>query len=130
MSINRDSQKVRAMNRLKEVMDEYSINIRELSTKSGVSDASISQYCRGLYIPGMDKAIALGNALNVNPNWLRGEKEAKKDDEAIDEEIVSAFKKLTVKQRETIKYIIDKFIDSNELKMKKEATKNDGGFEV
>lgn len=55
----------------------YILNLRglkaqELSDKTGISKASLSQYVNGSHCPSNDKAQVLGEALRVNPLWLMG----------------------------------------------------------
>lgn len=58
--------------RLKEAMDDIGITQQELSKRSGVSKASISQYVNGSHSPSNISAGKLGKVLGVNPVWLMG----------------------------------------------------------
>lgn len=42
----------------------------ELSKRTGISEANISNYINGKYIPKQDKCYALARALDVDPWWL------------------------------------------------------------
>ena len=58
--------------RLKEAMDGKGLTAKELSDKSGVNEASISQYLHGIYAPKNQTAMKLATVLDVNPMWLTG----------------------------------------------------------
>lgn len=58
--------------RLKQALKQTGMNQQELSEKSGVSKASISQYIHGRFAPSNVTACKLGDVLNVNPAWLMG----------------------------------------------------------
>ena len=42
----------------------------ELSKRTGISEANISNYINGKYTPKQDKCYALARALDVDPWWL------------------------------------------------------------
>ena len=54
------------------IMGRRNITARELSEKSGVSEASISQYCSGTHKPSNISSGKMAEVLNVNPLWLMG----------------------------------------------------------
>lgn len=58
--------------RLRECLNENCMSAQELSNRSGVSKASISQYLSGKYTPKNTSAKKLADILNVNPAWLMG----------------------------------------------------------
>ncbi len=58
--------------RLKMALDKYSMKPQELSEKSGVSKASISQYINGSHTPSNISSGKIATVLNVNPLWLMG----------------------------------------------------------
>lgn len=58
--------------RLQDAMNKKGITQRELSEKSGVSEASISQYTNGSHAPGNISAKKIGEVLGVDPLWLMG----------------------------------------------------------
>lgn len=58
--------------RLKTALDKYSMKPQELSEKSGVSKASISQYINGSHTPSNISSGKIATVLNVNPLWLMG----------------------------------------------------------
>lgn len=58
--------------RLNEALNETNMTAQELSKKSGVSKASISQYRHGTYKPSNISSGKMGKVLGVNPLWLMG----------------------------------------------------------
>lgn len=58
--------------RLNEALNEANMTAQELSKKSGVSKASISQYRHGTYKPSNISSGKMGKVLGVNPLWLMG----------------------------------------------------------
>ena len=58
--------------RLNEALNEANMTAQELSKKSGVSKASISQYRHGTYKPSNISSGKMGEVLGVNPLWLMG----------------------------------------------------------
>lgn len=60
-------------NRLKEAMQLNNITQADLSKKSGIAEASISNYLSGGYEAGNNNIKRLADALFVNPLWLMGE---------------------------------------------------------
>ena len=58
--------------RLRQAMDEKRMTAKELSDRSGVSEASISQYIHGTFAPRNITAAKLADILEVDPMWLMG----------------------------------------------------------
>lgn len=58
--------------RINEAMEDLHISAKELSDRSEVSQASISQYMNGSHAPSNMSAQKIGNVLRVNPMWLMG----------------------------------------------------------
>lgn len=58
--------------RLKQALADNNMTARELSVKSGVSEASISQYINGTHKPGNISSGKIAEVLNCNPVWLMG----------------------------------------------------------
>jgi transcriptional regulator with XRE-family HTH domain len=58
--------------RINEAMEDLHISAKELSDRSEVSQASISQYMNGSHAPSNISAQKIGNVLRVNPMWLMG----------------------------------------------------------
>lgn len=59
-------------NRLRTALFNAQMRPQELSDKSGVSKASISQYVNGSHAPSNISSEKMGAILNVNPLWLMG----------------------------------------------------------
>lgn len=58
--------------RLRSALAKSGLSQQELSDKSGVSKASISQYINGTHIPGNKKAGMIAEVLGCSPLWLMG----------------------------------------------------------
>lgn len=59
-------------NRLNEALNEANMTPQELSRKSGVNKASISQYRNGTHKPGNVSSGKMAEVLGVSPVWLMG----------------------------------------------------------
>lgn len=58
--------------RLRSALSKSGLSQQELSDRSGVSKASISQYINGTHIPGNKKAGMMAEVLGCSPLWLMG----------------------------------------------------------
>jgi len=58
--------------RIRFALDKAEISAKELSVKSGVAEASISQYVNGYHKPSNISAGKMAPILSVNPMWLMG----------------------------------------------------------
>lgn len=58
--------------RLKQALNSKNMTARELSNKSGVSEASISQYINGTHKPGNLSSGKMAKVLECDPVWLMG----------------------------------------------------------
>lgn len=58
--------------RLKKAMDRSGMKAIDLVKRTGISEATISQYRSGYSKPKKDRLELLANVLNVNPAWLMG----------------------------------------------------------
>ena len=56
--------------RLQKALAESGMTAAELSKKTGISDANISNYINGKYIAKQDKVFLIAQALHVDPGWL------------------------------------------------------------
>jgi len=56
--------------RLVKSIEKAGITAAELSEKTGISEANISNYINGKYVAKQDKCYALAEALGVDPGWL------------------------------------------------------------
>lgn len=77
--------------RLKEAMEIRDIKAIELSNKTGISQATISQYKSGYAVPKRNKLKILSDTLNVNPTWLLGLDVAMDPADEIKENLVNAY---------------------------------------
>ncbi|MBQ7244601.1 MAG: helix-turn-helix transcriptional regulator [Bacilli bacterium] len=58
--------------RLRDALEYKKMTAAELSRKSGIDQAAISRYKKGLYAPNRNNIFLLARALGVNPTWLLG----------------------------------------------------------
>ena len=56
--------------RLQKALAASGMTASELSEKTGISEANISNYINGKYVAKQDKCFLLARALNVDPGWL------------------------------------------------------------
>lgn len=56
--------------RLQKSLSDARMTAAELSEKTGISEANISNYINGKYIAKQDKCFLLAKALGVDPGWL------------------------------------------------------------
>ncbi len=61
-----------AAKRLEDILEIKGMRPVDLSIRSGVSKASISQYIHGTSTPGNISAQKMADVLNVSPMWLMG----------------------------------------------------------
>ena len=84
--------------RLRLALDKKGFSAQELSDKSGVSKASISQYVNGSHKPSNISAQKIGICLDVNPLWIMGFDVPMNDDKIVANDDFN-----------TLKLIFDKF---------------------
>lgn len=58
--------------RLEEALHYRHMTPAELSRRTGIAEATLSQYKKGLSTPKRDRAFKIANALGVDPAWLYG----------------------------------------------------------
>lgn len=63
---------IKTSKRLKDAMEAININASTLSRKSGVSEASVSQYINGSHAPSNIAAGKMATVLNCSPWYLMG----------------------------------------------------------
>lgn len=82
--------------RLLKSIGNANMTAAELAEKTGISEASISNYINGKYVAKQDKCYAIAIALGVDPGWLMtGEEPRKRDpDEEFVEEYIRRYKEL------------------------------------
>lgn len=56
--------------RLVKSIEKADITAAELANRTGISEASISNYINGKYVAKQDRCFAIANALGVDPGWL------------------------------------------------------------
>ena len=56
--------------RLQKALSASRMTAKELSEKTGISEANISNYINGKYVAKQDKCFLIAKALNVDPGWL------------------------------------------------------------
>ena len=56
--------------RLVKSIEKADITAAELAEKTGISEASISNYINGKYVAKQDRCYAIAKALGVDPGWL------------------------------------------------------------
>ena len=68
----------------------------ELSEKTGISEANISNYINGKYVAKQDKCYALAKALGVDPGWLMTGEEPRKtqQDKEFVQECIRRYKEM------------------------------------
>lgn len=77
--------------RLKQALNDKGITARELSARSGVSEASISQYINGTHKPGNVSSGKMAEVLDCDPVWLMGFKTTPAEERAEKEERSRAY---------------------------------------
>lgn len=97
--------------RLKQAMQEESINAATLSKRTGIKPPMISDYLKGKYKARQDKVYLLSKALNVNEAWLMGFNVDKKripDEDRLDDDetLLKMIKSLSPIQKNKIINII------------------------
>lgn len=109
--------------RLKEAMTARHMQAVDLVAKTGISQATISQYRSGYAEPKRDKIALLAEALHVSQAWLYGldapmepssylalrQQDQLKVDEA---ELVLAYRKADDKTRKIVRQLLDLEVES------------------
>lgn len=65
--------------RLLKSIGNTNMTASELAEKTGISEASISNYINGKYVAKQDKCYAIAIALGVDPGWLMTGAEPRKE---------------------------------------------------
>lgn len=98
--------------RLEIAMAEYGYNKNQLANRIGVSSASVSRWYTRDSVPGIDTIEKIAELFHVDQRWLIGSidemrpqlaAEIKKDEPAIDDELVSIIKTLNSQQLQRLK---------------------------
>lgn len=91
--------------RLKTALSDKNMSQQELSDKTGIGKASISQYVNGSHKPSNISAAKMAKILNVNPLWLMGftvESETDSKAENVNNELLEIYGKLNDKGKERL----------------------------
>lgn len=103
-------------NRLREALENANINAQELSKKSGVNKASISQYVNGVHAPSNITAYKMGQVLDVSPEWLMGFEVEMTPQKEIPNyvsgtiEIIDLYSRATPEQRQAVLNLLRSFV--------------------
>ena len=112
------------VSRLRELLDEKEITQKELSSRIGVSEVTVSRYLSGDRTPRTDVINSISNFFNVSADYLLGNsdirnpyKEApeQKTDEDIDLWLskTDGYKELPEEEREIISSIAKKLLEKH-----------------
>lgn len=66
------SMEERLNRRIKALMEERGMNQKELASRSGLTEASVSKYLSGARKPQLEAIIALAKALDTDADYLLG----------------------------------------------------------
>lgn len=94
--------------RLEKALEKRQMKPVDLAQKTGLSQATISQYRSGYAVPKIDRTAVIAAALNVNPAWLMGidvpEDVTLTDEEA---ELLEAFRRAPEGRREAVRALLE-----------------------
>ncbi len=106
---------------IKKRLHELDMSQADLSRKTGISTATISQYVSGKYFPAQDRLELIANALNTTPAYLMGWSEKVNDYDPLKDANWDVFFKLPDGSIEIINYY--KALDPSRRKQLKEYAK-------
>lgn len=96
-------------NRFKKALETRHLTAADFSRMSGTSEATISQYKKGLYVPKQKRLEQYSNLLKVSIPWLMGadvpmeiDRPAHNDYSESDIELLNLFQKLTPTQKQDV----------------------------
>lgn len=115
--------------RLQEAINNRGISQQDLADMTGINKASISQYINGHHCPTNAKAILIGKALGVRPEWLMGFDVQMRSDEISRRELYNCDAKLIRPSREELmpkddKPLYDYYIDDDTAQTAQEIFEN------
>ena len=84
--------------RINTALKNRGITAKGLSKRTGISEADISNYRHGRYVPRQDKVFLLAMALGVSPSWLWGVSDIERTDE--ETELEYLWSQLTQRSKE------------------------------
>ena len=100
--------------RLQKSLSSSGITASELSKMTGISEANISNYINGKYVPKQDKCYLIARALDVDPGWLMTGNEPTTRDIIANEFIKEEERELVIRWRQAdlpIRKAIKKLLD-------------------
>lgn len=105
--------------RFRLALSKLGMSQQELSEKSGVGKASISQYVNGTHAPGNISAGKMGKVLEVSAEWLMGldvemRKEISTKGADIDMEFVKKISLLNERDKKLVMSMIDSMLSIKE----------------
>lgn len=59
------------MQRLSQLFEERNLRVRETARAASIDPSLLSKYLRGIWVPGIDKADALGDVLGLSGRQVR-----------------------------------------------------------
>lgn len=111
------------VSRLRELLDEKEITQKELSSRIGVSEVTVSRYLSGDRTPRTDVINSISNFFNVSADYLLGNSDIrnpyKEAPEKTDEDIdlwlskTDGYKELPEEEREIISSIAKKLLEKH-----------------
>jgi transcriptional regulator with XRE-family HTH domain len=84
--------------RLNDAITKADMTQAELSMRTGISEAAISNYRKGKYEPKHKQIYLLAVALNVSPSWLMGF-DIDENEDRLDQALTSLWSSLTDEQK-------------------------------
>ena len=80
--------------RIRDLMRFYGITQAELSKRTGITEAAISNYLHGTREPRQDKISAIADAFGVSPAWVMGYSVPMKEKPDSTDRLLSYYRKL------------------------------------
>lgn len=105
--------------RIRKALSDNNMKAQELSDRSGVGKASISQYVNGSHQPSNIAASKIGKVLNVNPLWLMGLDDDMSPEQNVNipeyivgsVEVMDLYSKITPEQRIAVLNLLRSFVN-------------------
>ena len=87
--------------RLNQAMADADMTQADLARRTGITEASISNYRKGKYEPKHKQIYLLATALNVSPSWLMGF-DLPENESALDTALSALWKELSEDQKKQV----------------------------
>ena len=119
--------------RLNEALKARDMTPQQLADKSGLYFTTIYRYLNGERIPKTDSIEKMAKALNVSPSWLLGydvPMSPSADVIVETDELKLLIEKLTPKDKETLKVIVETLVKKSEELKKAEEVKNNADTDI